>query len=140
MIFGLIWRDHNLNGFQAKFGQARDGLQYRVAHLRVHAVADEALVNADAQATYVLAEKGDVVGHGPMAGGRVVRVMPGDNAQKGGCVGDAAGNGSDVVQRFRQGEDAVAADACPYVGLRPTAPLHAAGKRMEPPVSVPSEP
>ena len=28
----------------------------------------------------------------------------------------------------------------PYVGLRPTTPQHAAGSRMEPPVSLPSAP
>src|SRR5262245_31908248 len=31
-------------------------------------------------------------------------------------------------------------DTRPYVGLRPTTPLNAAGRRIEPPVSVPSEP
>ncbi len=46
-----------------------------------YAVADEALVDAGAQAAYVFTNAGHVVGHGPTAGGRVVRVMPGDDAQ-----------------------------------------------------------
>ncbi len=41
-----------------------------------------------AQAAYVFTNAGRSR-HGPMAGGRVVRVMPGDDAQNGGCVAGA---------------------------------------------------
>ena len=80
-----------------------------------------------------------LVGHRHRRGGRVALVAAGDRVEQRRRVARVAGERPDLVERAGERDDPVAADTRPYVGFIPTMPVSAAGWRIEPPVSVPSE-
>ena len=80
-----------------------------------------------------------IVGHRLRRGGRIVGVGAGDDAEDDGRIERAAAHRPDMVERFGEREDAGAADPAPgrlEAGERRS---WSEGKRIEPPVSEPSE-
>ena len=66
--------------------------------------------DADPQPLEAAGERGEVVGHGIAAGGRVLGVVPGHDLQECGGIADGAGHRADGVHRPAQRDAAVAAD------------------------------
>ena len=80
-----------------------------------------------------------IVRHGLRRGRRVVGIGAGDDAEHDGGIERAAAHRPDMVERLGQRKDAGAADAAPGRLEAADSPFMVEGKRIEPPVSEPSE-
>ena len=89
----------------------RNRLADRLFYVSVHPLDEVFLRQTDLEALHVLGQCLRIIGHGRGAGGRIHRIVSGDDIQHMRAIRHIARHGADLVERRRIGDETIARDA-----------------------------